>query len=314
VNTTSTDPALLVGLETPDDAGVYRLAPDLAIVQTADFFTPIVDDPFDWGRIAAANALSDVYAMGGRPVTALNLVGWPRSLDFAWLGRVLEGGQAVCEEAGVTVIGGHSIDDTEPKFGLAVTGTVHPDRIVTTHGAPAGVDLVLTKPLGTGIISSAIKNGKAPAEVIEGAVSVMTTLNRVAAEVMAEHDVRHATDVTGFGLVGHLLEMLPTTVSARIEWGNLPLLVGAVELAADRNLPGGTRRNAEAAGSRVSAPGLDEARRWLLFDAQTSGGLLMAVPPDGSAAVVQALHDRGLPDARRIGELIEGDGSIEVVE
>ena len=313
MKTTSTDPALLVGLDTPDDAGVYRLAPDLAMVQTVDFFTPIVDDPYDWGRIAAANALSDVYAMGGRPITALNLVGWPRALDFAWLGRVLEGGQAVCDEAGVSVIGGHSIDDTEPKYGLAVTGTVHPDRIVSTHGAPAGADLILTKALGTGIISGAIKNRKASTGTVARAVAQMTTLNRDAAEVMIANDVRHATDVTGFGLVGHLLEMLGSNLSARLEWSEIPILEEAISLAGAGNLPGGTRRNAEAAEGHVTTR-LDESRRWLLFDAQTSGGLLMAMPSDRSQAVLAELRDRGVQDASRIGSLHDGDGSIEVVE
>jgi selenide,water dikinase len=313
VKTTSTDPALLVGLDSPDDAGVYRLAPDLAMVQTADFFTPIVDDPYDWGRIAAANALSDVYAMGGRPVTALNLVGWPRSLDFEILGRVLEGGQAVCEEAGASIIGGHSIDDSEPHFGLAVTGLVHPDRIVSTFGAPPGAQLILTKPLGMGIISSGIKDDRVALETIALAVEIMASLNSTAAEVMGEHRIRHATDVTGFGLAGHLLEMLGSNLSARLEWDRIPVVDDAVELAGRGVLPGGTERNADAAGGRVSSPGLDGARRWLLFDAQTSGGLLMAVPPEKGDAVLDELHARGVTDANRIGELMEGEGTIEVV-
>ena len=302
-----------MGLDTPDDAGVYRLAPDLAMVQTVDFFTPIVDDPYDWGRIAAANALSDVYAMGGRPVTALNLVGWPRSLDFELLGRVLQGGQAVCEVAEVSVIGGHSIDDTEPKFGLAVTGVVHPDRIVSTYGAPPGSDLVLTKPLGMGIISSGIKNGRVSDATIDEAIAIMTALNRAASEVMLDHGVRHATDVTGFGLVGHLLEMVSENLSARLEWPELPVLEEALALAGEGVLPGGTKRNAEAGEGRVSAPGLDEAERWLLFDAQTSGGLLMAVPPERTDDVLADLHGKGVEHARRIGSLGRGDGSIEVV-
>ena len=313
MKTTSSDPALLVGLDTPDDAGVYRLAPDLAMVQTVDFFTPIVDDPYDWGRIAAANALSDVYAMGGRPVTALNLVGWPRALDFELLGRVLQGGQAVCEEAEVSVIGGHSIDDTEPKFGLAVTGVVHPDRIVSTHGAPPGSALILTKPLGMGIISSGIKNGRVSDATIDEAIAIMTALNRAASEVMLDHGVRHATDVTGFGLIGHLLEMLSKSVSARLEWSVLPVLEEALALAGEGVLPGGTKRNAEAGEGRVSASGLDEAERWLLFDAQTSGGLLMAVPPERTDDVLADLHSRGVEHARRIGSLERGDGRIEVV-
>ena len=284
------------------------------MVQTVDFFTPIVDDPFDWGRIAAANALSDVYAMGGRPVTALNLVGWPRSLDFELLGRVLQGGQAICDEAGVSVIGGHSIDDTEPKFGLAVTGVVHPDEIVSTHGAAAGMDLILTKPLGMGIVSSAIKAGRVSEGTIARAIEIMTTLNRRAAEVMAGFAVRHATDITGFGLSGHLLEMLSTDLDAVLEWGSVPLLEEAVSLAGEGVLPGGTERNEKAARERVSAPGLSPAERWLLFDAQTSGGLLMAVPPEKTEAVLAALHEGGVPDARRIGSLRKGTGPLEVVE
>jgi selenide,water dikinase len=312
LKTTSSDPALLVGLETPDDAGVYRLAPDLAMVQTVDFFTPVVDDPYDWGRIAAANALSDIYAMGGRPVTALNLVGWPRSLDFALLGRVLEGGQAITDEAGVSIIGGHSIDDAEPKFGLAVTGLVHPDRIVATHGAGSGSDLVLTKPLGVGIVSSAIKSGRVSADTIRLAIASMTFLNRAASEVMLQHGVRHATDVTGFGLSGHLLEMLGDRLSATLEWAEIPVFDEALELAGRGVLPAGTKRNEEAARGRVSAPGLTEAQSWLLFDAQTSGGLLMAVPPERTAALLADLTERGVRRARRIGSLQEGDGKIEV--
>jgi selenide,water dikinase len=313
VDPTATDPALLVGLETPDDAGVYRLAPDLAIVQTADFFTPIVDDPYDWGRIAAANALSDVYAMGGRPLTALNLVGWPRALDFALLGRVLQGSQAICTEAGVSVIGGHSIDDTEPKFGLAVTGTVHPDRIVSTFGAESGSDLILTKPLGVGIISGAIKERLASDDTVTQAIEIMTTLNKAAADVMAEFDVRHATDVTGFGLGGHLMEMLGERLDATLEWSSIPVIDQALELAERDVLPGGTRRNAEAIGERLRSNGLSVGQRWLVFDAQTSGGMLMAVPTEKTTEVLAALHQRGAGYARRIGSLHPGTGTIEVI-
>ena len=314
MKTTSTDPALLVGLAAPDDAGVYRVAPDIALVQTVDFFTPIVDDPYDWGRIAAANALSDVYAMGGRPITALNLVGWPRSLDFELLGRVLEGGQAICEEAGVAVIGGHSIDDPEPKFGLAVTGVVRPDRLVTTTGALPGADLVLTKPLGMGILSSGIKSGRTSQEGIAFATELMTSLNKTAAETMAAYGVRHATDVTGFGLAGHLLEMLGTELDARLDWSKVPVVREALALAREGVLPGGTRRNAEAGAGRVSASKLDEAQRWLLFDAQTSGGLLMAVPPELTDGLLTELQFAGARHARRIGTLVEGTGKIEVHE
>lgn len=313
MKTDSIDPSTLVGLDAPDDAGVYRVAPDLAIVQSVDFFTPIVDDPFDWGRIAATNALSDIYAMGARPVTALNLVGWPRSLDLSLLGRVVEGAQEVCGAAGVSLIGGHSIEDDEPKFGLAVTGLVHPDRIITTRGADPGGDLILTKALGTGIVSSAIKADIAPPRTVAAAIEVMTTLNRSGAEIMVEHAVRHATDVTGFGLAGHLLEMLDRRLDATIRWSALPVIEGVEELAGEGVLPGGTRRNAEAAQDLVESSQLSPARRWLLYDAQTSGGLLMAVPHERSAEVLAALRGAGLRDAALIGSLRAGSGRIEVV-
>ena len=311
---TSTDPAVLVGLETPDDGGVYRLAPDLALVQSADFFTPIVDDPAAWGRIAAANALSDLYAMGARPATALNLVAWPRELDFELLGAVLEGATTVCREAGVAVIGGHSIDDAEPKFGLAVTGFVHPDRIITTTGAKPGARVILTKPLGMGVISTAIKEQKADPEIVDAAIEIMSTLNRDAAEAMAEVGVQAATDVTGFGLMGHLSEMLGTTLSATIEFDSIPLVRGVESLAAAGLLPGGSRRNQDALGGIVHVSGeLDGARLSLLFDAQTSGGLLMAIEESKAADLMAALRRRGVSAASDIGALAAGDGRIEVL-
>ena len=300
-----------MGLDTPDDAAVYRVSDDVALVQTVDFFTPVVDDPYDWGRIAAANALSDVYAMGGRPVTALNLVGWPRSLDFALLGRVLEGGAACCSEAGVSVVGGHSVDDPEPKFGLSVTWLVHPERIVRNRGGRPGDVLVLTKPLGMGIISSGIKEGRTTPETAARAVEVMSTLNRAASEAMVATGVEAATDVTGFGLVGHLLEMLGPGLGAELEADAVPVLPEAFELAAAGVLPGGSARNAEAMSARVEMDGLDEAHRAVLFDAQTSGGLLIAVAPGSREALLDALDGRGVEGAA-IGRLTEGDGKIRV--
>ena len=312
VKSTTTDPAILVGLETPDDAAVYRLTDDLAMVQTVDFFTPIVDDPYDWGRVAAANALSDVYAMGGRPVTALNLVGWPRELDFDLLGRVLDGGSVVCDEAEVNIVGGHSIDDPEPKFGLAVTGLIHPDHIVAKTGAQVGCDLVLTKPLGMGIISSGIKEGKTTPETARRAVEIMTTLNRAASEAMTEVGVSAATDVTGFGLMGHLLQMLDGRVSARLSATAIPVLPEAYELAESGVLSGGSRRNREAAAGLVDVQELSEQRAAVLFDAQTSGGLLMAVPADRTTMLVDVLRARGVTEAAVIGSLVEGEGRVEV--
>ncbi|MDQ3957069.1 MAG: selenide, water dikinase SelD [Actinomycetota bacterium] len=312
VTTTHTDPALLVGIDTPDDAAVYRVSPELALVQTVDFFTPIVDDPYDWGRIAAANALSDVYAMGAAPVTALNLVAWPRALDFALLGRVLEGGADCCSEAGVSVVGGHSVDDPEPKFGLAVTGLVHPDRIVRNSTGRPGAVLVLTKPLGMGIVSSGIKEGRTSEATARRAVEIMSALNRAAAEAMTETGVEAATDVTGFGLIGHLLEMLGAGVGAELDFAAIPVLEEAFELAAAGVLPAGSRRNLEAMAYRVDAPGLGEPQRAVLFDAQTSGGLLIAVAAGSRDALLEALAARGLGDVAVIGRLTEGDGTITV--
>ena len=294
----------------PDDAAIYRISADVALVQTVDFFTPVVDDPFDWGRIAAANALSDVYAMGGRPVTALNLVGWPRSLDFELLGRVLEGGAAVCAEAGASVVGGHSVDDPEPKFGLAVTGLVHPERAVRKGGGRPGDALVLTKPLGMGIVSSGIKEGKTSAATAERAVDVMATLNRAASEAMVEAEASAATDVTGFGLIGHLLEMLGDSLDAELDFSAIPVLEEAFDLARAGVLPGGSRRNAEAAGPSVDAPGLDEAGRAVLFDAQTSGGLLIATADPGR--LLEGLRARGVGAAAVIGRLTDGTQRIRV--
>jgi selenide,water dikinase len=312
VKTTNQDPALLVGLDAPDDAAVYRITDDIAIVQTVDFFTPIVDDPHAWGRIAAANALSDVYAMGGKPVTALNLIGWPRALDLEILGRVLEGAGETCDLAGVAIVGGHSVDDPEPKFGLSVTGTVHPDRIVRKSGAPAGSILVLTKPLGMGIISSGIKDGLTSLETAQVATEVMARLNADAAEAMIEIGVSAATDVTGFGLIGHLLGMLGDSLDASLDFGSIPVLNEAFDLAAQGVLPGGSRRNLEAMRDKVELGDLNDAASVVLFDAQTSGGLLIAVDPAKVESLVAALGTRGVTGAV-IGAVGAGTGRVEVV-
>jgi selenide, water dikinase len=312
VKTNSAEPALLVGLDAPDDAAVYRVTEDTAIVQTVDFFTPIVDDPFAWGRIAAANALSDIYAMGAAPVTALNLVGWPRDLDFELLGRVLEGGGEACNEAGVAIVGGHSVDDPEPKFGMSVTGLVHPEEIVRKTTAPAGSELVLTKPLGTGIISSAVKQRLASPEVEAHAVAVMSALNRTACGAMLEVGALAATDITGFGLIGHLLEMLGSTRSAELRIQAIPLLPGATDLVARGAFPGGSARNRAAARDRVDLASVDDDVAACLFDAQTSGGLLIACEADSVDRLLKALRARGVVDAAWIGTIVEGDGNIRV--
>lgn len=307
---------MLVDARTADDAAVYRLDDQRALVATTDFFTPIVDDPYDFGRIAAANALSDVYAMGARPLFALNLVAFPRKLlSSGLLDEILRGGGDAAREAGIPVLGGHSIDDDEPKFGLAVIGEVAPDRIVRNSTARPGDALVLTKPLGTGVIATALKGDAADAAVVAGAVASMATLNRAAAEAMLEVGVDAATDVTGFGLVGHLREMLlGSGAAARLRASAVPLLPGAVELARAGRIPGGTRRNMEDAADAVRwgddvAPEI----RVLLCDAQTSGGLLIALPAERADALVAALRARQAPAAAVIGEVVAGDAGAVLV-
>jgi selenide,water dikinase len=309
------DPDALVGYATGDDAAVYRMADDRAMVVTADFFTPIVDDPYDFGRIAAANALSDIYAMGARPLFVLNLVGFPRTLLAAGLlEEILRGGSEIAREAGVPTLGGHSIDDAEPKYGLVAVGEVNPASMVTNAAAKPGDALVLTKPVGSGVIATAIKKGAAPTDVIEGAVRVMSTLNRRAAEAMLKAGVRSATDVTGFGLLGHLHKMLYASgVSARIDASAVPLLPGARELAAAGHVPGGTHRNlADLESALDFAAELDEVTRILLADAQTSGGLLMSVPMERVEGLIEDLTGN-VPAAAVIGVVADGvPGHIEV--
>lgn len=312
---------MLVDARTSDDAAVYRLDGDRALVVTADFFTPIVDDARDFGRIAAANALSDIYAMGARPLLALNLVGFPRKLlGEGILEAIISGGVEVARAAGIPVLGGHSIDDPEPKYGLCVVGEVHPDRVVRNSTGRAGDALVLTKPIGTGAIATAVKAGAAPPEVVTGAIAWMTTLNRAAAEAMVRHGAHAATDVTGFGLLGHLREMAAGSgLSAVVEGRAVQALPGARELIAAGHIPGGTRRNLEDLAEHVRWGAVDETMRTLLADAQTSGGLLVALPREAAESMVAELAETDAGAAGKagapaiIGELREGvPGSIEV--
>jgi selenide, water dikinase len=303
-----TDPNLLVGTQTSDDAGVYRLRDDLAIVQTADFFTPIVDDPYDFGRIAATNALSDVYAMGGRPVSALNLVAWSvEDLGAEMLGEVLRGGHDVISAAGAVIVGGHTIDDPEPKYGLAVTGVVDPAEVITNAGGRAGDALVLTKPLGAGAVTTALKKGLADEDVLALAVEVMTELNAAAAEAARASGAHAMTDVTGFGLLGHLHELaLASDLAAVVEADAVPVIAGVLELLADdRAIAGGSRNNRRYAEEFASFDGgVDEVQRRLVTDAMTSGGLLVAVDPARAGEVPGPV----------IGRLLEGEpGTITVV-
>ncbi|GIU99127.1 MAG: selenide, water dikinase [Actinomycetota bacterium] len=304
---------MLVSQETGDDAAVYRLPEGRALVATVDFFTPIVDDPYDWGRIAAANAFSDVYAMGARPELALNVVSWPvDELPLDVLAEVLRGGLDVATAAGALVLGGHTITDPEPKYGMVAIGFAEPERIVRNSTARPGSALFLTKPLGTGIVSTAIKERVAPPELVRAAVELMTTLNAGAAEAMVEAGAEAATDVTGFGLLGHLARMLEVSgVAGRVDADAVPLLPGVLALARRGVVPGGTRRNLAYVRPRLEAPGLTEAELLVLADAQTSGGLLIvAADPDGLA---RALERRRVPYAR-VGETFAGEPGRIVIE
>jgi cysteine desulfurase len=311
------DPAVLVGTETSDDAAVYRLSPELALVATVDFLTPIADDPHDFGAISAANSLSDVYAMGARPLFALSVVGFPsRRLPLHVLERILAGAAEVAGEAGIPIIGGHTVDDAEPKFGLAVTGVVHPDRVVTNAGAREGDALVLTKPLGTGILATAVKRGLVDETVARRLVAVMRRLNRAAAEAMVEVGAHACTDVTGFGLLGHLREMaVASGKDAEIEAGAVPVLEPSREMAAADVVPGGTLDNLEHVSPFVDwAPGLSRVDRLLLADAQTSGGLLIAVPAGRVEALLQALRAGGAQGGWPVGRVVSrGPGRVRVL-
>jgi len=289
------DPDVLIGAATADDAAVYRLSPDQALVATVDYITPVVDDPYDFGAIAAANSLSDIYAMGARPLFALNVVGFPRdTLPLDTLARILEGGAAKAAEAGIGVLGGHSVDDPEPKYGMVALGLVHPERIVANAGARPGDRLFLTKPLGIGIITTAIKRDAAPPAAVEQALASMRALNRAAAEAMQAVGPHAGTDITGFGLLGHLLEMLTASeAGASLRLSQIPIFDGVWDLARAGLFPGGSRRNHEHVSARVDWGDLDEAEQLVLADAQTSGGLLIAVAADRADTLRAELAARG---------------------
>jgi selenide,water dikinase len=306
-------PDLLVGTATSDDAAVWRLDADRALVVTADFITPIVDDPRAWGRIAAANSVSDVYAMGGRPILALNLVGWnTEELGTDILGEVLAGAAELAVEGGWITVGGHTVEDPEPKFGMAVVGDVHPDRILTNAGLRPGDSLVLTKALGAGIVATALKAGRVPDDVLEMAVASMSRLNREAAAAALGAGATGATDVTGFGLLGHLRSMAEAShVDAELHAAAVPVMAGVPELVAAGLVPGGSRRNLTWAGERLEADGVDEATILVLADAQTSGGLLFGAEPERAEVAAAALRASGHA-AAVIGTVAAGTGTIRV--
>ncbi len=306
-----TPEALLVGTETGDDAAVWKLSDDQAIVSTADFITPVVDDARTWGRVAAANSVSDIYAMGGKPLFALNLVGWnTEALPTSLLGELLAGGQDVATAAGFAIVGGHTIDDPEPKYGLSVTGMVHPDRVLTNAGLKPGQDLILTKPLGIGVLTTAIKAGKASDAQAAGAVESMTRLNDIASQLAVKAGATGCTDVTGFGLLGHLGRMaIESDVALNIEWDAIPFLEGAVDLANSGVMPGGSKRNLEWGKDILDAGSHSETNQLLIADAQTSGGLIFGVDPGETAGILAELSESG-HTAAMIGRTSEGPGKF----
>jgi selenide,water dikinase len=298
------NPNLLVGIDTSDDAGVYQLSEDLALVQTVDFFTPIVDDPYSFGQIAAANAISDIYAMGGKPLTVLNIVAFPiNKLDKQVLADILRGAGDKVQEAGATLVGGHSIDDNEPKFGLAVTGLIDPKKIRTNAGAKPGDKLILTKPIGVGILTTSIKKDRLNEQEVERLTRVMSTLNKTAAETMESYDVHACTDVTGFGLLGHASEMAKgSRVGIRIMKDQVPVLPRVRELAEEGFVPGGTKNNFAYLQDSVTFPEtMNQIDQWILCDAVTSGGLLISVAAEQAQDLLDDLVDAGV-EASLIGE------------
>lgn len=314
------DPKVLVGSNTADDAAVYRIDENTAIVQTVDFFTPIVDDPYDFGAIAAANALSDIYAMGGTPLFALNIVAFPTNrLPESVLKDILRGAQDKTAEANVSIIGGHTIDDTEPKYGMAVTGLIHPDKILTNAGAKPGDAIVLTRALGTGIISTAVKRGLAGAETIKKITSLMSKLNKTTAEIMHHFPVSACTDVTGFGLIGHLLEMTIASKADAVVFANqVPIVKEAREFAAANIIPGGTQNNMEYVAGKVEwDTGISDIIKIILCDAQTSGGLLIALPEEDAQVLERELKVNGIPRAAIIGQITKpgrGESKVKLKE
>jgi selenide,water dikinase len=311
------DKNVMRGMESLDDAGVYKLSDDLAIIQTIDFFTPIVDSPYDFGQIAVANALSDVYAMGGKPLTAMNVVCFPtKKLDISILKDILKGGVDKMMEAGVTLVGGHSIDDAELKYGLSVTGIVQPKRMVTNAGAKVGDKLILTKPLGTGIISTALKAEKAGKELVARMTKYMATLNKKASELMQEVGVHACTDITGFGFIGHACQLAQNSqVGMKVNSSSIPVFKEAEEFARQGLLPGGLNRNREFYGKMVKfseqVPGYIQD---ILFDPQTSGGLLISLNSEDAELLVGRLKKAGIPEASIVGEVISKPAGKIVVE
>ena len=295
-------------MESGDDAGVYRLSDDLAIIQTVDFITPIVDDPYTFGQIAAANSLSDVYAMGGTPITAMNVVCFPvKSQEISVLNEILRGGLDKMKEAGVALVGGHSVSDEELKYGLSVTGVINPSQILRRNSPRLGDSIILTKPIGTGIVATALKGGAADAKAIEPAVRSMTTLNRDAAELMRTADVHACTDVTGFSLIGHSYGMIANSkIGMEINISAIPVLAAAREFATMGFVPGGTRRNMEYYRSHIKQDcEISDETRDILFDPQTSGGLLMAIPPDKAEGLLKKLRSSGIKEAAIIGQIVD---------
>jgi selenide,water dikinase len=310
-----TDPNLIVGMDSMDDAGVYKITDDIAIIQTVDFFTPIVDDPYWFGQIAAANALSDVYAMGGVPKTAMNLVAFPiKEMDISILRQIIQGGIDKMKEADVVLVGGHSVEDKELKYGLSVTGFVHPDRILTKKNLKVGDRLILTKPIGTGIINTAIKGGLASREVIKFVTHLMATLNRDAAQVMKEYPVHACTDITGFGLLGHIAEMVvDSEFGIKIQFDMIPIISGAIDYAGMGLIPAGAYKNREFREKMVNiSSSVDRTIQDILFDPQTSGGLLICVDSKSADDLFIRLKNKGM-NAAIIGDVLsEPKGRIVV--
>ncbi len=310
------DPNLLVGLDTSDDAGVYKINDETALVQTLDFFTPIVDDPYMFGQIAAANSLSDIYAMGGKPITVMNIVGFPISkLDKSILADILAGASDKVRESGAVLVGGHSIDDQEPKFGLSVTGTVHPERVRTNAGAKPGDKLILTKPIGVGILTQAIKRDMLDQEGIDRVMQIMAALNKDAAEAMDNYQVNACTDITGFGLLGHAMEIAEGSgTGITIESNAVPILPKTRELAEQNIIPGGSKKNHKWLSGRIQYVNIDDVDQVILCDAITSGGLLITVPETEAELLLQDLKEKGVEWASIIGTVTDQNpGKITVI-
>lgn len=292
------DPNLLVGIETSDDGAIYKVSDEIALIQTLDFFTPVVDDPYTFGQVAAANALSDIYAMGGEPKTALNIVAWPNCVNPRFLGEILRGGADKVKEAGAVLAGGHSIQDDEPKYGLSVTGFVHPDKIFTNCGARAGDVLILTKPLGTGIVNTAVKADLASKEAEEEVIRVMTTLNQKAKRIIEKYPVHSCTDVTGFGLAGHSVEMAQGSgMTLEIYMDQVPVQSEALEYAKMGLIPAGAYRNRDFMEDKIDLGDVGEAMLDLFFDPQTSGGLLLSVEPEAGEQIIREFEAAGMATA-----------------